>query len=516
MKKALLIFSLLFNVCLFSKAQFKQIAASPEFNEPYSGSSKFLLLKNGNLVFADVGFRDSIRIRVYNAAHQEIAVISNAMRSPVKRTYLGLRAAFEIDSNVILFIIAEEEKAEVFYRVIVDPNSGKVKKEEKILGLKSLRKDESYALWRGNWSISKGVDNDSYAIAYCNNFRSDKIKKIEVVLFDKEHFEIGRAYYETAEKEFEAMTFRGIAVADAEKTGLLFTGSPWKDGGVKVFLAIMKKGSSNLSITELNLSEDKIPADPKLYYNQYSKKFIVAIVCGGKKANKYLLFLDPETGKTEKTISYDFSDAFYEKSKDIYGKKYVFYGQPINFLAEKNGSFSVVYEADGDLTTMGYSGLSSHQFASDIIIADFDKNSKLLSNYMVPRKVFLNPSSSMNYGGGFGNNYTDFAYIKNNGNAYLFLNDFRENIERLQKNKDPKQVVVVHDCDAFYFPLTGNEPMPPRKYLYGETDEKEGHIQSPFGVFAYDKENDIFITLRLKRDEKKRTKTVNVVWLKPQ
>lgn len=510
MKKLPLIFSLLFGCCVFCKAQFKEIAAGPEFNEPYSGSSKLLLLKKGNLILADVGFRDSIRIRVYNAAHQEIAVTSYKMSSEAKRTYLGLREALEINGEVVLFIIAEEEKAFILYRVIIDPNSGLVKKEEKIFGIKPVRKDESYAAWRGNFGVSKSVNSDDYAVVYCNNLRSDKVKKFEIVLFDKGHLEVGRSYYETAEKEFESFTFNGLVVINPEKVSLLFTGSPWKDGDRKMFLALMKKGVSNLSTTRLSFREDRIGNDPQLYYNSYSKRLVVATVCGGEKVDQYLCFLDPETGKTEKTINFNFNDAFFEKGKDIYGRKYVFFGKPVNFLVEKNGNFSVVYEEDGFLSTHGASGNWTHTYTSDIIIADFDKNGKLASNYLLPRKVFLNPN------GRFGNNYTDFAYIKNTDKAFLFFNDTRENIERLQKNKEPKKVVTVHDCDAFYFPLTGTEPIPSRKYLYRETDEKEEHIQFSFGVSVYDKENDLFITLRLNRDEKKRTKTVNVVWLKPQ
>jgi hypothetical protein len=424
-----------------------------------------------------------------------------------KRRYSGLREIFEINGDAVLFIVTEEEKALLLYRLIVDPNSGKVKKEEKIFGLKPLHKDDMYAMlsWE-NFSVSKSAVSDEYAIVYCDNLQSDKVKKIEVVLFDKEHFAVGRSYYETAEKEINFFSFQGMVVVDVDKVALLLITSPWKDGDRKMFLALMKKGFSNLSMNELNLPEDKIPDDVKLHYNSYSKKLIVSVVCGGKKANKYLCFLDPETGKAEKIMNYDFTDAFYEKAKDIYGKKYGFYGEPLDLLVEKNGNFSIVLQEDGFEITGG----GSHDYISDIIVADFDKNGKLLNNYLVPRKVFINTN------GGFANNYIEFAYIKNNDKAWLFFNDFRENIERLQNDKNPKQVVVVHDCDAFYFPLTGNALIPSRKYLFGETDEKKEHIQSPFGVFAYDKENDVFITLRLNRDEKKRTKTVNVVWLKPE
>ncbi len=509
MKKALIIFTLLLNFCLFSKAQFKEIAASPEFNEPYSPSTKLLLTKTGNLVLADVGFRDSIRIRVYNAAHQEIAVTSYEMTNPDKRKYSGITGAFEINGEIVLFIGTEEEKTSTLYRVMVDPHTGQVKKEEKILSLRPLPKNEFYSLWWGNLTVSKCENSDDYAIAFSNSTDSDKAKEVGVLLFNKEHIETARAFYETGEKEFQSLRLSGMQVIDHQKVGLLFIGSTWGDKigdeGRRMFLGLLKKGSSSLSITKLNLPEENVPTQPLLYYNSYIKKLIVVAVCGGKKVDQYLCLLDPETGKAEKVISYDFSDAFYEKGKNIYGKRYVFYGMPVNFLTDKNGNFSVVYQEEGYWSSG--SGGGGGTFYTDIIIADFDKNGKLLNNYLAPRKIFP--------GGGFGSQYADFVYVKNNNKSWLFFNDDRENIERLEKNKDPKKILSVRGCDAFYFPLTGTEPLPSRKYLFGQTDEKEPHMQSAFGLSIYDDKNDLFITLRLNRDQGIR-KIVNMVWLKPQ
>ncbi|MEO6251985.1 MAG: hypothetical protein ABIO79_01660, partial [Ferruginibacter sp.] len=174
------IFSLSIMLLLYSLtfAQFKQIAASNEFNEP-RGSSALLLIKNGNLVLAEIGPRDSIRIRIYNKAYQEIAATSYAMLN-AKRTSLSLNKALEINGEVVLFVNATEEKTRILYRVIIDPNSGQVKNEKYLLELKPEARNESGAVWRGNFSISKAADSDDYAIAYCNNYQSEKVKTIKV------------------------------------------------------------------------------------------------------------------------------------------------------------------------------------------------------------------------------------------------------------------------------------------------------------------------------------------------
>lgn len=510
MKTTSLLFVLLFCFCLFSKAQFTQIAVSAEFNEP-RGSSALLLMKSGNLILAEAASRDSIRIRLYNKEHQEVALTSYGMHGSARRSSLWINKAFEINGEAVLFIKVIEEKILTLYRLIVDPNTGKIKKEEYLVESKPEARNEFFAVWEGNFSISKAEGSDDYAIAYCTNYQSDKVKQTKLIMFNKEHAEVRKAYYETAEKEFESLSFRGLVVVNAETTALLFNGYPWKGDDRKMFLALTKKGSSALTIIEQKFPEEKLPRDSRLFYNSYSKKLVLAAVCvcDEKRDNKYLYMIDPESGKTEKKINYAFNNAFYEKFEDIYGRRYLPLGAPMNLLVDKNGSFSVIYQADGIISTS--SGASTYSTALEITVADFDKNDNLLNNYLVPRKIVLNPNSN------FGDSYESYAYIMNNDRAFLLFNDHRENIERMEKNKDPKQVIVVKDCDAFYFPLTGNNVLPARKFLYKETDDREEHIQFSFGASCvYDKENDVFITLRLNRDEKKRTKTVNVVWLKPQ
>ena len=40
--------------------------------------------------------------------------------------------------------------------------------------------------YRRDTLVSKSTDSDEYAIVYCDNLASDKVKKVEVVLFDKD------------------------------------------------------------------------------------------------------------------------------------------------------------------------------------------------------------------------------------------------------------------------------------------------------------------------------------------
>ena len=174
----------------------------------------------------------------------------------------------------------------------------------------------------------------------------------------------------------------------------------------------------------------------------------------------------------------------------------------------------MAYE-ESALVTLNYSrSSSSHIETYNIAVVTYDRSGDIRSSYMIPKNFWIDNANSLSYGGGFGNQYKRFAYINGNDKSYILLNDTRRNIEKLANDKDPIQIQGVGDCDAFYFPLTGTDPIPARKYLFGESDDKKERNLAPFGISTYDKENDVFIVLRLNKDG--RDKNVNLLWLKPQ
>jgi hypothetical protein len=203
-----------------------------------------------------------------------------------------------------------------------------------------------------------------------------------------------------------------------------------------------------------------------------------------------------------------------ERAEKIFGKKYKYWGIPVNLYINKDGGFSVAYEEIATVIINYSRATTAHLETYNIAVVTYDKFGKTISNYLIPKSFWIDNASSLSFGGGFGNEYKRFAYINGNEKSYILIDDTRRNIEKLQEDKEPVQIKGVGDCDAYYFPLTGNDPIPPRKYLFGESDDKKERNLAPFGISAYDKENDVFIVLRLNKDGK--DKSVNLLWLKPQ
>ena len=70
MKKLLFVCALaLAHTCIF--AQFKTIAESKEFEEPETGFTRILQMKDGRTVFFHFTVKDGVNMKFYDAAHKE-------------------------------------------------------------------------------------------------------------------------------------------------------------------------------------------------------------------------------------------------------------------------------------------------------------------------------------------------------------------------------------------------------------------------------------------------------------
>ena len=518
--KKITLLTLLLTWYSIASAQFKQIAAGPSFEEPEKGMSNLVLMKDGSVIFFTITNEDGINARIYNSDRKETVVTT--IQPEYKKLKGGsLEGFFEIKGNLVLFISEIQDKTPVLYRLIIDGKTATLIKEEKIASLKKLNMGSGYAMLFGgvdapDFYVNKDPESDNYAIALFNSFESDRNKRIEIILYGDSHQEISRAYYASPDEKYKYLQFISMAVIGSEKVSVLVNG--YNSGGKdrEVILATLKKGASSVSFNELGFPEDKVMENGLVRYNPYTKKLVVAAKIDEKKSKDaylYIAIVDPDKGKTEKLIQSGLGEEVNQRAIKIFGKKYKFRGVPVNLYINKDAGFSVAFEERAIVTYIGTNHGSSHLETYNIAVASYNKEAELQSSYIIPKNYWVDNASSLSFAGGFGNQYKKFAYINENGKGYILLNDTRRNIEKIENDKEPIQIKGVSDCDAFYFSLSGNDPIPQRKYLFGESDDKKERNLAPFGISVYDKENDIFVVLRLNKDKK--DKSVNLLWLKP-
>jgi hypothetical protein len=515
-------------------AQFKTIAAGPLFQEPEKGYAKILQLKNGNTLFVHITYKDGIEVQVYNAEHKQKSFKTITPRyGNLKRALI--EGIFEIQENVVLFIAEGEGRTPVLNRLIIDGNTGALKEEEKIAELNKAGLGQGYAILFGrvpspDFFIRKDPSSDNYALVMLNSFESDRNKRLQIVFYGSDHKEISRAYYNSPEDKYKYMNYLDMAVIGKEKVSVLAYAYNTRASGGKeseLVLATLDAGARNVTLDELDFTKDMVINGGITRFNPVSKTIVLlAAAKAEKRSNEYVSFLatiDPYKRKLiSNTIVYP--EQANEKNMDLFGKKHPYTGMPQNLFINNDGSYSIVYQEiinyiqeHGDGTSSTYTDLEN------LAVSKYDAAGKETASYLVPMsqrvfKSFLHTFYHSKREGTAqfldeGGQYKSFAYLDGKDKSYILINDIEENSESLKKGKLTR-IQGVKECDGVYVEISGNEVLPERRFVFGKPENKHEHDLGLFAVSDYDREHNVYVTLKLEREG--RGKNVQLIWLQPQ
>jgi len=537
-----LFFALVCFSFLPTKAQFKQIAEGPKFDEPEEGFAKILQMKNGNTFYIHITPKDGINIRVYDANHKEKAVktISPAYESLDKKD--DVRGIFEMNNDVVVFVNRDDDgdKLPRLHRMIFDGTSGNLKKQQII----SIGK----YTWRNRpfttdpiifFNIRKDPDSDNYALVNYDETEKDNTKRIEIVHYGSDHNEISRKFCFLADAKEAVSYFKDMIVLGSEKVCVLvdfyWKGERKQAGQSKTMMAISEKGKTLVDFIEM-----KIPNNLRgrwmTRYNTVSKKilcFLIAQTSSSIDRTGYgtLLFLtDPVAKSVAPLPDLKHSEKLHKGFKEIIDEKDFYEGLPQNIVVNDDGSFTVLNEEMTMITSSNGNGTNLGTLA----VSTYDINGNLKSDYLIPKSHWV---QSFNQLQPFylaeremaaqpllkGNQYKSFVFINGTKNNYVLFNDTERNNDIVHAKKgarfgsDTKSKLVrvmgmTGDCDAFMYKLTGDDVLPKREYLFGEMEK--GHALALLTISDYKKKNNIYATLMLDKSNT-RTKMVSVVWQTP-
>ncbi|HMI77343.1 MAG TPA: hypothetical protein VK484_01050 [Ferruginibacter sp.] len=511
MKKALLIFSLFFNFCLFSEAQFKQIAEGPKFTEPEEGYAKILQMKNGSVFYLSIYYKTGIDIRIYDASHAQKVVTHITLSSRITEFH-EVESIFEINNDIVLFLSDAEELAPVLYRITIDANTGKLKEEKTICTLK--KGGGSYVLSGETrfFSVSKDPYSDNYAIAFYHVKENEREKRIEVVHYGNDHREISRVFCISPDADRSFFLYINMTVINSEKVyAFLFATKEkyfFKKKG-NVLMATIEKGS--VSYSNVNFPEDLPITGGLSRYNPVTKKIILLTVARENftEYSIYSTIIDPVTKKMQMISDVGSGEKVNIAYKERFSKKSGYSGMPQNLFINDDGSFSILYEEIQVQTEGGKFGGRTDTKLGKVVVATYDKNGTIASNYLVPKEHWallerLVPfyhsrkerTAQFLY---MGNQYKSFAYLNGVNKNYVLFNDTERNNE---VNKDKfVEVQAISECDAFMYELTGNDVFPKREYTLGKSANVKEHNLLMYAVADYDKKNNVYVTLRLDKEE---------------
>jgi hypothetical protein len=553
MKKLFLLITFSFLVIQLN-AQFKVIARSPSFEEPETGYAKILFMKNKNTVYIHVTPKDGIKLKVYDADHKQILTkVVNHKFGKLKG--LNVEGCFEISKNITLLVSEYDERTPVLYRIVLDGQTGNLVSQEEIAKLSKITLGAAYAIQFGgvkmpDFIIRKDPASENYTVTTFNTFASERDRRIEVVHYNNEHKVVSKGYLSTPEDKYKYVNILDIAVmGDKEAYALIYGFNTARSGGKEgeLFVANFKNNTENAEFISLSADAGQISTQGVLKYSKTDGKLYAVTQVQSEQKKKGFFGND---GKVYYDIGYHIIDpkakssvvgpeidlsGINKKFKEIFGEKKNYSGVLQNFYLNEDGTYSFVFEGLTVTVTTRMSSSSSQTSVTyelgDIAVLNYNQKGVQTSCALVPKSQMLN--NSIMSGGvgvtaeplyhytrdftaqllGGGNQFKSFAYLNGKNKNYILINDIEENAEKIQKGK-LTQIKGVGECDGFAFETSTANVLPSRSFVFGKADGKKDHNLAVFTISDFDRESNVYATLKLEVDG--RDRSVKVVWMQAE
>lgn len=525
MKKLLFVCALLLvHTCIF--AQFKTIAESKEFEEPETGFTRILQMKDGRTVFFHFTVKDGINMRFYDAAHKE-KQSRNIQASFGKLKKAKVNGIFEIGGDIVAFVSELDGKHPVLYRLILDSKTGKLKKEDKIAELERMRflqRRSTFFSYNGmrDFIVKKDPESENYAVAIYSLNNPDVDKRLEFIHYGPDNTELSRIYFVPPAEYDKRFSFFDFVVLGSEKLCIL------ADLGKKAVPALVtvEKGSKGLVIDKLKFPSSQRLMRGVMKYNPVTKKLVMftfALLDGkGLVYTAHLAQADPYARTSTVAREVNFSD-INKKSREIFGKKGDFEASPQNLFIHNDGTFTVVMEeVEVQIITRSNSSGSINTILGNIGINHYTHEGALMSSYFVTKKHFL-PAMELSamYHAAFeregqaltwADQYKSFSFVNGPVGQYVLLNDVEENTAKLKKGNQTK-IIGVAECDTYFYRLQGKDVLLPREPLFGSVEKGNNHNLAVNLSADYMPALNSYVTLKL--EIRGRRKKVKLVWMEP-
>lgn len=531
-------------------AQFQVVGSSSGFEEPESGFCKIITTKDGGTVYLHITIKDGINIRIYDPAHKQ-KVVKTIVPAYGKLKGGDVIGAYEINGNIALFIREYEDRKPVLYRIVIDAHSGNLAEEKEIGTLKKMDLGKGYAIAFGNvpmpeFYVRKDPESDNYAVALFNSFANDRNERIELVHYNKDHKEISRAFYQSPNDEYKYLTFQDMTVmGDKEVLALavgMNTRSSGGDQNGSLLTGTLTAGSKSLELIKLNYPGAGQIEGALVRYNKTNDEYILLSVQPVKKSkdNEYKAYKTILKKGDHNPVTTMLSSASLNRiANRHFGKKDQFLAIPQNLYINEDGSYTVIFEENmmntyrtstfnntafggGNILRTSSSTRSTY-FLNDIGIIDYNKDGTEKGAFYIPKSQKVLSLPDMMYYSyreesavalSWGIQYKSFFYLNGKNQSYVFINDIEKNQEKIDDKKRVTTIQGLEDCEAYSFAINKGTEMPKRQLIFTDKGSKKEKDIALFTVSAYDREHNIFTTLKRERDG--RDKSVKVVWMQPQ
>lgn len=487
-KTGLLLVVLAFFAHFNSRAQLTLIGEGTPFDEPKKGYNNTLVLNDGTICNLSVENNFGILLNTYDKNMKP--VLSKKLVSKFGRLnlYTKFSDIFETKGQVVMIIREDKpQKIEVF-RVVINPLTGELVKEDKILNDDvEVRVGALNAIYRGgsayhNFRMAHDPVSSNYAYAYINTTCPQEDRKIVVKLYNKEHVLINDYTLAWGDKNIHKHIRLQDLVVAGDKVYTFFY-------ALDLSFTLGNKGGAYLiaDCSEKGVHKEftKIEAAPEIE-EQVSRMVFNPV---NKKIYLMMQFDLPKKMKKDEGSAFELGNKIYiydpltksvapGKPLQAKGVEYSFNSLD-DFYINADGSYSVVYQVlrqtDATNHTPGVTAAqrSNLEIGSSIILTDGDnKNSSVVSvfkdhylNKVINSSLYnkkLDYDEDLAYKGHF--------FINGPKNQYIVMNDDFRNEQKMQNNFRPVRVDNLGNCNLFYIDVTGNMQASSRHYLLNDRE----------------------------------------------
>ncbi len=452
--------------------QAQTIQYSIPFPEPDALGCKVFQCTNGNTMFFLFTKSDGIRMTLYDTARRVKAKKDFTGREWQKGEMQSseIKAIYEIGDQVVLFLQQLIKKKPVLFRLQIDPETGILKKEEKIAEINKYGFGAGYALAVGTdaktFHVVKDEASDCYAVIRFDGFASSDENRIEAIHFNGNHHEINRAEYKLpAGNDYKYIRYLGLAV-DSDRSLFIATYAfdTRSSGGKhsKIFFSKLNTSEKNFIHKPLEMTEDFKETSALLQVIPGTNTLDMLLMTLTERKNKSNIL----TGTTTTTNYYGLLRVSLDAAtmaiiysrplelgkltaykKNVLKKKDGYGGLPQNIVTHKDRSTTIAFEET--ITTVQTTGRRSSVGYSmeDIGITELNENGTEQNGYVIRKRHstgfkiptfaqhargngFMTFDRKQGLGGYAKSGFYSYDMICTENTRYIVYNDHPENFKK--------------------------------------------------------------------------------------
>jgi hypothetical protein len=475
--------------CISSADLFAQLTLIGEgacMDEPKKGYNNSIIFNDGTICNLSFGADNNIRLNTYDR-NMKLVISKNLISKTGRiKLYSNYSNLFESNGKLVLIVNQANARKMEVYRAVIDPLSGEMVKEDKILNDDIDISSAFNALYRGgsSWPIflaSNDLHGSNYAYGFVNTTEDSKDRKLVVKLYNGNHEVINDFTFKWGDKNMHKHIRLEKLVVDGNKVYAFVH-------ALDIGFTLGYKGGSYLMVdcSEKGVHEDfvkiesPVDAEPlvvKMAMNPMDKKLYILLHMNVEK--KLLKNAANPFALGNQVFIYDPGTKKIAKGKPVQINEDYQYDMIDDFQMNADGTYTIIYQrvdiTDATNHSPGVSAASriNMDIMESLIYTDGDKvtptickvDKKHVCKKMLTSSLYnhkLDYDEELAFKGHF--------FVNGPKNKFVLMNDEAGNEQIVAAGKKPSSVKNLDDCSLYHFNVSGNNLKPDRAYLLNDKE----------------------------------------------